>query len=161
MSDSGAPHGDGHLGDGRCSGGRYDGTYLVVTSVDDRLASLDSLLAAAAMAQRLGGELLVAHTTRYLGLGAAVGLVPPNLVDDALRAQRNSVADRVATLLALTGVPWRLVSTGGSRRVLRRVIAERPALVVIDVRPRRRRSRRQAQTVATLPAPTRPTDITY
>lgn len=146
-----------------CGPGHADNAYLVVTSIDDRVESFSGLLTAAALAERLGAELLIVDGTRHVGLGAAVGLVPPNIVDEAVRAQRAYVQERVATLLSLTRIRWCLLTTGGSRRAVRRAVAARTAGVVIDMRPRRPwyARRRRESPVSAIPAPSRHTDVTF
>jgi hypothetical protein len=137
------------------TGGRSP--YVVLTSINDRIESLTSLLCAASLAERLDAELIVVDATRHIGLGAAVGLVPPDVVEDAIRAQRAYIEERVTTLLALTKIRWCLLASGGSRRALRRAVEERLAGIVIDMRPRRRwRGRRRQDVVAaSIPMPNR------
>lgn len=146
-----------------CGASAPDNAYLVLTSIDDRVESFTGLLCAAALAERLDAELLIIDGTRHIGLGAAVGLVPPNIVDEAVRAQRAYVQERVTTLLSLTRIRWRLLTTGGSRRAVRKALDARAAGIVIDMRPRRQwfTRRRRESVVTAIPAPSRHTDVTF
>ncbi len=137
--------------------------YVVVTSIDDRVDSLTALLCAASLAERLEAELIVVDATRHVGLGAAVGLVPPDVVEETIRAQRLYIEERVTTLLALTKIRWCLLACGGSRRALRQAVDERLAGIVIDMRPRGRgrwRRRRRPGAVADPIAITRTDGVT-